>query len=126
MTTLNEKAMEYLSEKCGLTPKDNYYTNIQNAYIAGATEATRWRDVNVELPEDNQSLIRESTLTVLKGRKLGTVQTNKILVKYRNGDIDISTRCKCNGDNYYWWSAHESFESNNDYNIVAWRPIETI
>lgn len=115
-----------MAQNCGLTPNDSYYSNIHNAFISGYTEALRWRDVKEELPEDNQCLIRESTLTVLKERKLGTVQTNKVLVKYRNGDIDISTRCKCNGDTYYWWSAHESFEPNNDWNIIAWRPIETI
>lgn len=48
MKTLNEKAREYADAH---TRSNMNEIDIEQSYLAGATEATCWRDVNVELPE---------------------------------------------------------------------------
>lgn len=107
MTTLNEKAMEYLSEKCGLTPKDNYYTNIQNAYIAGATEATRWRDVNVELPELNQEFLGKMNVPEQWNDSVEFTTEHRLYKRISPIDADCREKLLKDG-------------------CIAWRPIETI
>lgn len=116
MTTLNEKAREYAKNAKCTTYEDltllhrpehvynttqYYQTGLYIGYIAGATEMTRWRDVNVELP-------------ILK---------EKVLVKNNNGVVDIA----CLWDektNTFYISQYgtDGIFLHFDY----WRPIEII
>lgn len=104
MTTLNEKAREYISERCGLTPKDSYYSNIQNAFIAGYTEANKWISVEDELPPFEDVPINERTKYLIK------VSTGSISPK-----IDVRIGCLSN---------HRKWIGEMDWvTVTHWRPI---
>ena len=89
-------------------------------------EANRWRKVEEELPEQNESLLIENGDKTYKGRmeKLGTIKTKPVLVKYADGRVIIAHRCQCKGDNYFWWDCHESFDKDDFMYIVSWKPID--
>lgn len=129
MTTLNEKAKEYAQREfcqigyCGGETPCLFNANLDyeemcgivhaayDAYIAGVTEATRWRYVNVELP----------SLDV------------KILIKAIDGEVRTGSminqhQFSFDGDSN---SPHYTVRTNVKYcggkaDIVSWRPIETI
>lgn len=108
MKTLNEKAREYADAH---TRSNMNEIDIEQSYLAGVTEATRWRYVNVELP----------SLDV------------KILIKAIDGEVRTGSminqhQFSFDGDSN---SPHYTVRTNVKYcggkaDIVSWRPIETI
>lgn len=127
MTTLNEKAREYAKNaKCptyeDLTllhrPEHAYnttqyhQTGLYNGYIAGAAEALRWRDVNVELPPYYKPV------NVIFNHKS----------KYEETYCEDYATCWLavgdNGD--YLWTINNTNELIPNNLILKWRPIETI
>lgn len=119
MTTLSEKAREYAQREfcqigyCGGETPCLFNANLDyeemcgivhaayDAYIAGVTEATRWRYVNVELPE-----LKE-----------------KVLVKNNNGVVDIA----CLWDEKTKTFCISQYGTDGIFlHFDFWRPIETI
>lgn len=65
MTTLENKAYEYASQRYYELTQDQQndfnHDEVERAFIAGYTEALRWRDVNEELPEEPYEVLVQST-----------------------------------------------------------------
>lgn len=83
----------------------------------------KWRKVEDELPEQDESLLIDTTMNAYKGGKVGVVKTTQVIVRYKNNAYGIAERCKCVGDSYFWWSCHESFDKNDGMFIIEWMPI---
>lgn len=103
----------------------------RESFQAGASFALslfKWRKVSEELPEEDESLLIETTKKSYKGKmeKIGVIKTKEVLVKYANGEVILSQRCQCKGDIYFWWNCRESFNINDPYFITEWMPIPQI
>jgi len=94
------------------------------AFKAGAEFTQRWINIEEELPEHYNDLLEDTSLRIKINGHTGFMKTKQVLVKFRNGNFDIGRRCKCCTDDYYFWDCLESFEENNQLNIISWRPIE--
>lgn len=105
MTTQENKAYEYASQRyCELTQdrQDEFnHDEIERAYISGYTEATRWRDVNVELPPMSEKGIKNRHIKYIVKRKKDDAE-----------EISLSEYTK------YGWE--------NCSCVIAWRFVETI
>lgn len=106
MTTLNEKAREYSN-----------YALAQDGYIAGYTEALRWRDVNVELPEEDEKDSGISKNILLKFSVYGK--------KHKN-TYECCIESFFDTDTESWHTMIPLDEKNLKLTPIAWRPIETI
>lgn len=95
MTPLEQKAREYAEyeELCNIKVDHQ----LKEAYIAGYTEALRWRDVNEEAPKEPY----------------------EVLVKSTKGNHAIATYTNLTG-----WVLKPSIKGFGS--IARWRPIETI
>lgn len=102
---------------------------VNNYFKAGAHFALslfKWRKVSSKLPEQDESLLIDTTRNAYKGGNVGVIKTTQVIVRYKNNTYDIAERCKCVGDSYFWWSCHESFDKNDDMFITEWMPIPQI
>lgn len=110
MTKLEEKARECASEI-----KDKYVTLngltindvckwVEETYIDAATEALRWRDVNVELPDENA----------------------KVLCKMKSNNEIVSGYIYFDGKYKIATDPDFHFEDYGEYEVGEWRPVETI
>lgn len=102
-----------------------------SSFQAGASFALslfKWRKVSEGFPEEDESLLIETRKKSYKGKmeKIGVIKTKEVLVKYANGEVILSQRCQCKGDNYFWWNCRESFDINDPYFITEWMPIPQI
>lgn len=113
--TIKEKATQFVAQFKNIQSdsEDDKATrsSLHFAYIAGAKEATRWIPVNESLPEDYASMKNKNS-------------TNYVLIKYRNKLMAVCRRIKLKGDKYFFWASIEEFETNKDWHITHWRPIE--
>ena len=129
--TLIEREAENYSDYNVLFPKapvDYSKKYGIKSFQAGASFALslfKWRKVSEGLPEEDESLLIETTKKSYKGKmeKIGVIKTKEVLVKYANGEVILSQRCQCKGDNYFWWNSRESFDINDPYFVTGWMPI---
>lgn len=111
MTTLEQKAIAAVgckrdNPKC-LNCADYDCKKAIRGFIAGYTEALRWRDVNVELPELNQEFIGK--MNVPEHWKDNVEFSTEHQLYKRISPIDDDCREKLLKDG-----------------CIVWRPIETI
>lgn len=115
MTPLEQKAREYTKSQCvynvncnlnescvGCQWFDNHITQAQmqnsyNGFIAGYTEALRWRDVETDTPKEPY----------------------EVLVRSTKGNHAIATYTNLTG-----WILKPSIKGFGS--VIAWRPIELI
>ena len=100
MKTTEEKAEEYADRGQFLSDFPHDWNSDYRGYLAGATEAMRWRDPKVELPENGEPVIVKY-MTARNKEKHG-------IGKYF--DLGIGNP----------WT----IEGSTSRNVIGWRPIE--
>lgn len=115
MTTLNEKAREYAIEYLhGTTNEQEFMDNEHllpfkdavKAIDIALNEATRWRDVNAELPKVDDKGI-----------------SKYVLAEIMYNTYEVLIYCKNEAHPNGWWS---SLTQDGSFHPIKWRPIETI
>ena len=94
--TAEEKAMVYLAR---VTPLSAPVNAAYDGYVAGYNEAMRWRDPEVELPDDHVDVF---------------VKVYSVI----ENEFDYYVDCVVSDDTGYRW-----FKRHGD-NVAGWRPIE--
>ena len=105
MKTTKELAKEYADRCQFLSDFPHDWNSDQSGYVAGATEAMRWIDPNIELPD----------------------YYKKVIVKYERDDSKIDYACVsrlADDDGAYFFGDYR-FDIVIDFDkVIGWRPIE--
>ncbi len=111
-----------------LLPSKGEYCKVEDikSILSNCQYLNRWRNVNQEMPEEDEKLTKETKINALHPQKLksGIIKTKAVIVRYNDGGIALAHRCKCSTDDYYWWDCNESFHSTHPNYIVEWKPVE--
>ena len=113
--TVEEKAKKYINNGWWKMNIGGWKDRMEEAFVAGYSEATRWRDPKKELPEDGIDVF----VKVIRSGEYGeeTIYTSSSVI-----------------NDFYHSNDHNPFGCEGDYpagyggivrvTVIGWRPIE--